>query len=94
MDLAKSLNAGDKYIALSREDPSAQFARLRAENLHCFDIVVEITGSVRILEDAINYVPRGGKLVAYGVYGGQERVAWAPSKICMSPSSSSFLVYS
>lgn len=29
-------------------------------------IVVEATGSPKILEDAINYVRRGGKLVVYG----------------------------
>lgn len=28
--------------------------------------VVEATGSVKILEDAINYVRRGGTLVVYG----------------------------
>lgn len=83
MDLAKSLDAGDEYIALSRENPSAQFEQLKADNPYGFDIVVEATGSVKILEDAINYVRRGGKLVVYGVYKESERVAWKPSKICM-----------
>ena len=46
-----------------------------------FDIVVEATGSVKILEDSINYVRRGGKLVVYGVYGSKDRVTWPPSKI-------------
>lgn len=82
MDLAKSLDAGDEYIALSRENPSAQFEQLKANNPYGFDIVVEATGSVKILEDAINYVRRGGKLVVYGVYKESERVAWKPSKIC------------
>lgn len=31
-------------------------------------------------------------MVVYGVYGGQERVAWVPSKICMSSSPSFLLV--
>lgn len=82
MDLAKSLGAGDDYIPLSRKDPSAQFAKLRAENPHGFDIVVEATGSVKVLEDSINYVRRGGKLVVYGVYFSKDRVSWPPSKIC------------
>ena len=47
-----------------------------------FDIVVEATGSAKILEDAINYVRRGGKLVVYGVYSSSARVSWPPSKIC------------
>lgn len=46
-----------------------------------FDIVIEATGSVKILEDAINYCRRGGKLVVYGVYSNAARVTWAPSKI-------------
>lgn len=82
MDLAKSLDAADEYVALSRSDPSAQFAKLKADNPYGFDIVVEATGSVKILEDAINYCRRGGKLVVYGVYANKDRVSWAPSKIC------------
>ena len=87
LDLAKSLEAGDEYVALSRQDPSAQFEKLKKENPYGFDIVVEATGSVKILEDSINYVRRGGKLVVYGVYNNEARVSWPPSKICKCPSS-------
>lgn len=83
MDLAKSLNAADEYISLSRSNPEVQFSKLKAENPYGFDIVVEATGSVKILEDAINYVRRGGKLIVYGVYSNKDRVTWPPSKICM-----------
>lgn len=58
-----------------------QFKQLKEENPYGFDIVVEATGSVKILEDAINYVRRGGKLVVYGVYNSDARVSWPPSKI-------------
>ncbi|KAL6234118.1 hypothetical protein BDW75DRAFT_213272 [Aspergillus navahoensis] len=81
MELAKSLGAGDEYIALSRQDPSAQFNKLKADNPYGFDIVVEATGNVKILEDSIDYVRRGGKLVVYGVYANKDRVSWPPSKI-------------
>ncbi|KAL6400542.1 zinc-binding dehydrogenase domain protein [Ilyonectria robusta] len=81
MDLAKSLEAADEYLELSRSDPAKQFAKLRAENPYGFDIVVEATGSVGILEDSINYVRRGGTLVVYGVYSNADRVSWPPSKI-------------
>ena len=81
MDLAKSLDAADEYVALSRKDPSPQFEKIKKENPYGFDIVVEATGSVKILEDSINYVRRGGKLVVYGVYGSKDRVSWPPSKI-------------
>ncbi|KAL4918263.1 chaperonin 10-like protein [Aspergillus aurantiobrunneus] len=81
MELAKSLGAGDEYVGLSRQDPSAQFNKLKADNPYGFDIVVEATGNVKILEDSINYVRRGGKLVVYGVYANKDRVSWPPSKI-------------
>lgn len=58
-----------------------QFEKLKVDNPHGFDIVVEATGSVKILEDAIHYVRRGGKLVVYGVYSESARVSWPPSKI-------------
>ncbi|KAM0427309.1 hypothetical protein ACHAPT_007744 [Fusarium lateritium] len=81
MELAKSLEAADQYIELSRSNPDEQFAQLKKENPYGFDIVVEATGSVRILEDSINYVRRGGTLVVYGVYANADRVSWPPSKI-------------
>ncbi|KAL2821373.1 chaperonin 10-like protein [Aspergillus cavernicola] len=81
LELAKSLGAGDEYIGLSRQDPSAQFNKLKEENPYGFDIVVEATGNVKILEDSIHYVRRGGKLVVYGVYSNKDRVSWPPSKI-------------
>lgn len=81
MDLAKSLDAADVYVELSRTNPSAQFEMLKKENPYGFDIVVEATGSVKILADSINYVRRGGKLVVYGVYSSKDRVSWPPSKI-------------
>ncbi|KAI4153808.1 MAG: hypothetical protein LQ340_002082 [Diploschistes diacapsis] len=81
MDLAKSLEAGDAYVPLSRQDSKPQFDQIKKDNPHGFDIVIEATGSVQILEDAINYVRRGGKLIVYGVYSNKARVSWPPSKI-------------
>lgn len=81
MDLAKKLDAADEYVELSRTDAQAQFSKLKAGNPYGFDIVVEATGSAKVLEDSINYVRRGGKLVVYGVYSEESRVTWPPSKI-------------
>lgn len=81
MDLARSLDAADHYVELSRTDPSAQFDELKTQNKYGFDVVVEATGSVKLLEDAINYVRRGGTLVVYGVYANSARVSWPPAKI-------------
>jgi len=83
MGLARKLNAADEYVELSRTDPEIQFNKLQEDNPYGFDIVIEATGSAKILEDSINYVRRGGKLVVYGVYPDNSRVTWPPSKICM-----------
>ena len=86
MELAKQLDAADTYVELSRNDPAAQFAQLKRDNPHGFDIVVEATGSVKILEDAINYCRRGGTLVVYGF------VFFTLFRPSFSPLSSSVLV--
>jgi D-arabinitol dehydrogenase (NADP+) len=85
MNLAKSLDAADVYIPLSRKDPTPQFEQIKKDYPYGFDIVVEATGSVKVLEDAINYCRRGGKLIVYGVYANKDRVSWPPSKICELP---------
>ncbi|KAK4042266.1 chaperonin 10-like protein [Parachaetomium inaequale] len=81
MDIAKQLGAADTYVELSRTDPAAQFAQIKRDNPHGFDIVVEATGSASVLEGAIEYCRRGGTLVVYGVYANAARVTWPPSKI-------------
>lgn len=44
-------------------------------------MVVECTGVQKIVNDAINYVARGGTLLVYGVYADDARVTWSPTKI-------------
>lgn len=39
MDLAKSLDAADTYLELSRDNPDAQFAQLKKDNPYGFDVV-------------------------------------------------------
>lgn len=36
------------------------------------------------MNDAINYVGRGGTLLVYGVYPDAARVTWSPAKIFMN----------
>lgn len=81
MDLARQLNAGDEYIDLDRSNPEAQWAQLKKDNPYGFDVVAECTGVEKIVNDSINYVARGGTLLVYGVYEGDARVTWPPSKI-------------
>ncbi|KAJ7599176.1 chaperonin 10-like protein [Mycena floridula] len=79
--IAQELQAGDEYIELDREDPDAQWAKLKADYPYGFDAVIEATGSEKIANLAINYVRRGGTLMIYGVYSNDALVHWPPSKI-------------
>ncbi|RAK99307.1 zinc-dependent alcohol dehydrogenase family protein [Aspergillus ibericus CBS 121593] len=83
MDLARSLDAADEYVELPREADAAgvRMEQLRGEHPYGFDIVVEATGSARVLEDAIHFVSKSGKLVVYGVYGDGDRVSLSPNMI-------------
>ena len=81
MELAKKLKCADDYVDLDREKPEAQWTKLKESFKHGFDVVVEASGSVKVLNDAIGYVARGGKLVYYGVYPKDALVDLSPSKV-------------
>jgi D-arabinitol dehydrogenase (NADP+) len=83
MDLAKSLDAADEYVELPRDScaSTTTMEKLRNDHPYGFDIVVEATGSAKILENAIHFVTKAGKLVVYGVYNDEDRVALSPNMI-------------
>jgi D-arabinitol dehydrogenase (NADP+) len=54
---------------------------LKAANPYGFDIVVEATGAPTVLEQSIEFVRKGGKLVVYGVYDDRVKIAWSPFRI-------------
>ncbi|KAG6808282.1 N-terminal acetyltransferase A complex catalytic subunit ard1 [Tricholoma furcatifolium] len=81
MDIAKELDAGDEYIELDRQNPDAQWKKLKEDNPYGFDVVVEATGVEKLANESINYVRRGGTLMIYGVYENKALVHWPPSKI-------------
>ncbi|KAL0958168.1 hypothetical protein HGRIS_000331 [Hohenbuehelia grisea] len=81
MDIAKQINAADEYIELDRQNPEAQWQKLKDDNPYGFDVVVEATGVEKLANESINYVRRGGTLMIYGVYENKALVHWPPSKI-------------
>jgi len=81
MDIARQVDAADAYIDLNRQDAVAQWAKIKEDNPYGFDVVAECTGVEKIVNDAINYVSRGGTLLVYGVYEDKARVSWSPTKI-------------
>ena len=81
MELAKKLACADEYVDLDRERPQAQWTELKERFAYGFDVVVEASGSVQVLKDAIGYVARGGTLLYYGVYPKEALVDVSPSKV-------------
>jgi D-arabinitol dehydrogenase (NADP+) len=81
MDIAKDLDVADEYVELDRQNPDAQWAKLKEDNPYGFDVVVEATGVEKLVDASINYVRRGGTLMVYGVYEDKARVHWPPAKI-------------
>ncbi|RMZ68056.1 alcohol dehydrogenase [Pyrenophora seminiperda CCB06] len=80
LTLAQNLNIADTYhtIPTSPTSPTTSLAALHTTNPHGFDIVIEATGAPTILEAALTYVRKGGKLVIYGVYNKDVKIAWSP----------------
>jgi D-arabinitol dehydrogenase (NADP+) len=66
LDVAQQLGVADTYVELSRIEPEPQYERIKADHSHGFDIVIEATGSVKVLQEAIHFCRRGGTLVVYG----------------------------
>ena len=81
LDLAKKLNCADEYLELDRKDASKQWAGLKTKYPYGFDVVVEASGSHVVLEKAVDYCARGGKLVYYGVYPKEALIKVSPSRI-------------
>ncbi|KAF8488748.1 chaperonin 10-like protein [Gautieria morchelliformis] len=81
---ARELNAGDDYIELDREHPGPQWEQIKKEYPYGFDVVVEATGSEKIVNDSINYVRKGGTLLLYGLYGADAMVHWSPAKVFLN----------
>jgi D-arabinitol dehydrogenase (NADP+) len=57
---------------------------IHTDSIDGFDVVAECTGVQSIVNDAINYVSRGGTLLVYGVYADSARVSWSPTQIFLN----------
>ncbi|MER5393306.1 zinc-binding dehydrogenase [Saccharopolyspora sp. NPDC002686] len=73
--LAKAAEFGvDRTVRLDRSDPSAGLAELRALAPEGFDVVVDATGAVSVLEETFGLVREGGTIVVYGMAA--ESASW------------------
>lgn len=71
----------DEAVAVVRADMEAHDTAVRSLAPRGYDIVVDCTGALPVLDQALRYVKCGGKLVVYGVPRFDDRVHWAPYEI-------------
>lgn len=83
LDRARALGVANHYVELTggKEDAETLAALKASRRPAGFDIVVDATGVERVIENALGYVRRGGKLAIFGIASCEARVTWAPTKI-------------
>jgi D-arabinitol dehydrogenase (NADP+) len=77
LDLARSYGV-DETVQLDRSDPSAGTRKMRSLAPEGFDVVVEATGAVPVLERAVGLTKIGGTLMVYGMASAEDRLAVSP----------------
>lgn len=80
LDLAAAFGA-DATVVLDRDDPSAALAELHRLAPSGFDVVVEATGSTRVLSHCLGLTRMGGTVLVYGMAGKDETVAISPYEV-------------
>lgn len=73
LDLIADL-AGVDTVLVDRDDPAAATAALRAYCPDGFDVVVDATGSVPVMDQALDLVRHGGTIFLYGM--AREAATW------------------
>jgi D-arabinitol dehydrogenase (NADP+) len=80
LDVAKSHGVND-VVLLNRNDFSASADRLRQLAPLGFDVVIEATGAVEILQNILPHVKSGGTLMIYGMAREQATIEVRPFEI-------------
>ncbi|PNS19238.1 D-arabinitol dehydrogenase 1 [Sphaceloma murrayae] len=83
LDQARLLNVATHYVELTGTKADAAILdEMRSRQTPAgWDVVVDATGVEKVIENALSYVRRGGKLAIFGIASCEARVTWAPTKI-------------
>ena len=68
-------------ILMDRNDYSKHTKELNQRFPKGFDVIVEATGSPRVLEHCFDFGRKGAKIIVYGVIGEKERISVSPNQI-------------
>ena len=74
------LMAGATHVINSKEQ-DVESELLKITNGNKADLVIESTGAVNVIEDSINYVAKGGKVILYGIPSDTDRPSFDIKKI-------------
>lgn len=84
MELGKKLRIADEYLELDRSSAEVNrehWATLRTRFPHGFDNVVDATGDPGMLNLAIDFCTKSGKVMFYGAYAPEDLIDISPGKI-------------
>ncbi|KAF2257845.1 GroES-like protein [Lojkania enalia] len=84
MSLGKKLAIADEYLELGRSNEEVnrqKWADLRTKYPHGFDNVVDATGDPRMLNLAIDFCTKTGKVMFYGAYAPEDIIEVSPGRI-------------
>lgn len=76
LDLAEKM--GVKTILMDRNDYSVHTEKFRAEHPYGADVVVDATGSVRVIQHGMTLLKKGGRLVQYALVHSDEQLTLDP----------------
>jgi D-arabinitol dehydrogenase (NADP+) len=80
LDLVRAYGA-DETVLVRRDDPDAAATRLRELAPSGFDVVVDATGALPVLEQCIGLTRDGGTVFVYGMAGEADRLAISPYEV-------------
>jgi D-arabinitol dehydrogenase (NADP+) len=80
LDLARGYGV-DETVVMRRDDAAASARRLRELAPDGFDVVVDATGALPVLEQCIGLVQDGGTVFVYGMAGERDRLRVSPYEI-------------
>ena len=80
LDLARQYGV-DQVVQISRDDPAATLRRLHDLAPAGFDVVIDATGAVGLVQGLPGLVRAGGTVLVYGMCGDEQRVSWSPYDI-------------
>ena len=80
LDLAKSFGV-DQVVQIPRGDAEATARALRSLSPDGFDVAIDATGAVGLVQQLPGLVRDGGTVMVYGMCGEDDTVSWSPYEI-------------